>query len=84
MSKFIHSIANKYERYVFSSTNHNLVKVVGYSANPKSKLKPAVSYLPIDLARDYYRRLMACGMSFKPVIPKLSKADIYSLKINKR
>jgi hypothetical protein len=34
---------------------------------PKSKLKPAISYLPINLARDYYRRLMTCDMNFKPV-----------------
>ena len=74
MKNFVYSIANKYERFVFSSSNqkdpvdgNDLVKIVSYSMYPKSKLKPAISYLPINLARDYYRRLMTCDMNFKPV-----------------
>tara|TARA_Y100000361_G_scaffold59499_2_gene52087 strand:- start:1591 stop:1833 length:243 start_codon:yes stop_codon:yes gene_type:complete len=74
MTKFTHSIANKYERFVFSSTDRkdptngkDLVQVVSYSMHPGSKFKPAVSHLPIDFARDYYRRLMGCGMGYKPV-----------------
>ena len=72
MSKFIHSIANKYERFVFSSTDrkdpvdgNDLVEIVSYSVN--GSLKPAISYLPIDFARNYYRRLMGSNMGFKPV-----------------
>lgn len=72
MNKFIHSIANQYERFVFSSTNlkdpadgSDLVQIICYSV--KGSRKSVKSYLPIDHARDYYRRLMTCNMNFQVV-----------------
>lgn len=63
MNQFKYAIANPIERYVFCSVagREDLVQIKGYCGG----LDPTVSYLPIEDARAYYRRLMSCGEQYK-------------------
>lgn len=63
MNQFKYAIANPVERYVFCSVpgREDLIQIKSFFGG----LDPAVSYLPIEDARAYYRRLMTCGEQYK-------------------